>query len=52
MGGIFIHCICVTHYVVLCRGVVRNFAGQNLKGKNQNLIGKALQKAVEHWSIF
>lgn len=48
MGGIFIHCIGVTHCVVLCRGVVKSFAGQNLKGKTQNLIGKALQKVVEH----
>lgn len=41
MGGIFIHCIGATHYVVLYRGVVKSFAGQNLKGKTQNLIGIA-----------
>lgn len=46
-GDIFMHCI----DVVLYRGISRSFAGQNLMGKTQNgqnLIEKALQKAIEH----
>jgi len=43
------HCIGVSLCVVLYRGIAKNFAGQNLKGKtqsDQNLIGRHCKKQL------